>query len=182
MVKHPRHYIISTERLTLSPWLEEDLWAVSHFCSDPRVMAYVGDGSPWQQDRCQQFLDEETTRWNKLGYCRFALCLKTSDPPVPIGFCGFVPDLDGIEIGWRIAHQHWGKGLATEATQAALEFAEKELDAGQVVATIQLGNEASRRVASKCGFTLRQQVLRGGSFLELWIRQLSPPSREVNIT
>jgi len=57
------------------------------------------------------------------------------------------------EIGWRFAFEHWGRGYATEAARAALEFAFDELDWPQVVAFTAASNLRSRRVMERLGMT-----------------------------
>ena len=51
-----------------------------------------------------------------------------------------------VEIGWRLSHDHWGHGYATEAARAALVFAFRELKLDEVVSFTVPGNLRSRRV------------------------------------
>src|SRR3546814_16692964 len=64
-----------------------------------------------------------------------------------------IPELEGRpEAGWAFDADHWGAGYATEAMTAALGWADANLDAGDVRCIIDLGNDASERVAAKLGF------------------------------
>ena len=66
------------------------------------------------------------------------------------------PRFDGTpEIGWVLAPAYQGKGYATEAVQAALDWAANELGAEVVVCLIHPENEASLKVAKRFGFTER---------------------------
>lgn len=58
-----------------------------------------------------------------------------------------------LEIGWRLAHAAWGRGLATEGARAALAFAHDELGYSEVVSMTSFGNVRSRRVMEKLGMT-----------------------------
>jgi RimJ/RimL family protein N-acetyltransferase len=60
-----------------------------------------------------------------------------------------------FEIGWMIRREFWGKGFATEASSAAMEFAFEELEQPHVISIIQPENAASRRVAEKLGEKLK---------------------------
>jgi RimJ/RimL family protein N-acetyltransferase len=67
------------------------------------------------------------------------------------------------EIGWTIAPEHWGKGYATEAGRAAIDYAFATLEWQRVIHVILVGNERSVAVAKKLGsrFVATQQGLPG---------------------
>src|SRR3546814_12563718 len=68
-------------------------------------------------------------------------------------FCRGIPELEGRpEAGWAFDADHWRAGYATEAMTAALGWADANLDVPDVRCIIDLGNEASERVAAKLGF------------------------------
>src|SRR5687768_14175819 len=102
--------VLETQRLILRPWALADLEAFQAICSDPRVMQLIGDGQIWSAEQMKIFIEWSIIQWHDHGYCRWPLILK--DDGSLIGFCGFLPAEDGAEIGWRLAFQHWGKGLA----------------------------------------------------------------------
>lgn len=74
-----------------------------------------------------------------------------------IGFIGLsVPTFDAhftpcVEIGWRLAREHWGTGLATEGARAVIHHAFSELRIDEVVSFTAVENRASRRVMEKIG-------------------------------
>ncbi len=57
-----------------------------------------------------------------------------------------------LEIGYLIATEHWGKGLATEVANALCQYAFEHFDVKVLVAFIDPHNNASKRVLEKCGF------------------------------
>ena len=76
---------------------------------------------------------------------------------VLIGSGGFggTPDQNGkVEIGFSIVDSYHGKGLATEAVKALLEWIEEQQGVRRLVAATITTNNASRRVLRKCGFRL----------------------------
>ena len=74
-----------------------------------------------------------------------------------IGFVGlagpidFVPKGPSVEIGWRLARQFWGKGLATEAAKAVLECAFGQLGLQEVISFTAACNKRSMAVMERIG-------------------------------
>lgn len=56
-----------------------------------------------------------------------------------------------VEVGWRLAREHWGRGYATEAARAALAHGFRVLDLDEIVSFTAVGNARSRRVMEKLG-------------------------------
>ena len=76
-----------------------------------------------------------------------------------IGFIGlFRPPFDAhftpcVEVGYRLAFEHWGKGYATEGARAALAFGFESLGLQEIVAMTTPANARSRHVMEKLGMT-----------------------------
>ena len=74
-----------------------------------------------------------------------------------IGYVGLsVPQFEAhftpcVEIGWRLARDHWGSGYASEAARAALDFGFRNLGLDQIVSFTVPGNWRSRRVMERIG-------------------------------
>jgi RimJ/RimL family protein N-acetyltransferase len=81
--------------------------------------------------------------------------------PAFIGFIGLaVPAFDApfmpcVELGYRLAFEHWGRGFATEGARAAIAFGFGSLGLDEIVAMTAVGNERSRRVMERVGMTRR---------------------------
>ena len=75
-----------------------------------------------------------------------------------IGFCGFRDTGDGIDFGWRYAHEHWGKGYATEAATAVLAHGLETLSLEGIFAVSYEANVGSVRVIRKLGFELVERT------------------------
>ena len=56
-----------------------------------------------------------------------------------------------VEVGWRLAREHWGRGYATEAARAAIAFGFASLELEEIVAFTASGNDRSRRVMERLG-------------------------------
>ena len=98
--------------------------------------------------------------YKERGFCQWPLIHKAD--VALIGFCGFERTGDGSEIGWRLASEYWGQGLATEAAQAALDHGFQKLGFQRVIATVQSANRASIRVIEKLGIQQESSFQRNG--------------------
>lgn len=58
-----------------------------------------------------------------------------------------------VEIGWRLARDHWGKGYATEGARAALRFGFERLGVAEIVSFTVPGNVPSLRVMERIGMS-----------------------------
>ena len=81
-----------------------------------------------------------------------------------IGFVGLQAPAPGlpphVEIGWRLAHDYWGKGLASEGARAALRFGFESIGLDAIVSFTALANRRSRAVMERLGM----QEDKGGAF------------------
>lgn len=142
---------LETERLVLRQWRSEDLIPLHTLCSDMEVMRYFPN--VLSKKESQEMLERGQAIISNNGWGFWAAELKSSQEL--IGFVGIIelkPDFSfapGIEIGWRLARPFWGKGLATEAVSASLEFAFNRLDLEEVVAFTTVENHRSQKLMQR---------------------------------
>lgn len=146
--------ILRTERLTVRNWIETDRDLFHEINSDPEVMAYF----PFRRSRAQSdaLFDKLRSTIGETGFGFFAIALADDDRP--IGFCGLArTDLepvlpDGtVEIGWRLARRHWGKGYVTEAAAALLAHGFEKCGLQEIVSFAVRDNTRSTAVMSRIG-------------------------------
>lgn len=152
---------LRTERLVLRQWRDDDrdLWA--SMCADPEVMRHFP--APLSRAEADDFVDRHAARIDERGWGLWAA--EVAGGPPFIGMIGLlavgfeVPGRpDGcVEVGWRLAAEHWGRGYAPEGARAALAFAFGELGLDEVVSFTAVGNANSRRVMEKLGLVLEQE-------------------------
>jgi RimJ/RimL family protein N-acetyltransferase len=144
---------LRTPRLLVRGWTDEDRVPFAALNSDPRVMEHMpGVLTREQSDgvfaRIQEHFSEHGFGlWalEIVGVARFAGFVGLS---VPRFAAAFTPC---VEIGWRVAAAHWGRGYATEAARAVLALGFQELGLEEIVSFTVPGNLASRRVMEKLG-------------------------------
>ena len=95
---------------------------------------------------------------NEFQTCGFGLyAVERKEDHAFMGYTGLHQitfDVDfapGIEIGWRLAHEYWGRGYAPEAATACLEYARESLDIKELFSFTSLPNQRSERVMQKIG-------------------------------
>jgi ribosomal-protein-alanine N-acetyltransferase len=147
--------ILDTDRLSLRRWRDADRAPFARMCADPLVMEFL----PALQSREQS--DENVDRIEKhferhhFGLCAAELRADGSF----IGFIGiWVPEFEAaftpcVEIGWRLAAEYWGRGLATEGARAIAAYAFEILELPELVSFTVPANVRSRRVMEKLGMT-----------------------------
>jgi len=171
--------LLVTRRLSIRTWQMDDLPSIIDFCSDPEVMKYVGDGHPWSDAECHDFLEQEIRHQQQHGFCRWAVVEQRAGPV--IGFCGFVSTGHAVEMGWRLAANAWGRGLASEAAAAILRYGTGTLRLSPILATVQPDNRASLRLAEKIGFRETGRDARDGRQLVVFETASEPPKSSCTI-
>jgi len=148
--------ILETERLFLRTWTLADAPKLFEICGDAEVMKYLGTGKPYETiKQADEFLHWAENYQLENGFCRWAILLKENQEI--IGSCGFARPhgTEEIELGYLLAKNLWGKGFATEAAEACLQYGFERLKFDEVIAITDLENVASQKVLEKIGFTKR---------------------------
>jgi RimJ/RimL family protein N-acetyltransferase len=147
--------MITTSRLVLREWRDSDLDAFAAMSVDPRVMEFF----PSRLDREQSAA--MIARW-KAHFAEYGFgFLAVEAPGVAdfVGLCGMAhvgfnaPFAPAVEIGWRLAYDHWGHGYAAEAATGMLDYGFTTLDLNEIVAFAVVANHRSRRVMERIGMT-----------------------------
>lgn len=141
--------VLETERLVMRKWRESDLESYAAQRSDPELMRYIG--KPLTAQEVRDDFHREVNQWQTLGYGCFIATLAGTG--VPVGFAGLwhPEDLDEPELCWSLFPGHFGKGYATEAADAALVWAAKELGLPPLMSFIHPDNAPSHAVALRLG-------------------------------
>lgn len=155
---NPQAAILETERLVIRNWQERDRAIFHEINSDPQVMAFF----PFTRDRRQSDarMDELRAEIARDGFGFTAIALKQSNES--LGFAGLshctdIPAFSGgaIEIGWRLAPRHWGKGYVTEAARALLRHGFETHGFEEIVSYAVHDNHRSTAVMERLGMRHR---------------------------
>lgn len=146
---------LETERLILRPWREEDRAPFAALNADPRVTGHLG--GVLDRPGSDAIVNRVLEGFAEHGYGPWALEVKGGS--AFIGFCGiWQPSFTAhftpcTEVGWRLAHEAWGRGYATESAEAALAYGFDALGLTEIVAYTGPDNLRSRRVMERLGMS-----------------------------
>jgi RimJ/RimL family protein N-acetyltransferase len=144
---------LSGDRVCLRQWRDEDREAFAAMNSDARVMKFFR--SHLSRIESDAMVDHIQKHFSEHGFGLWAI--EVPDVAPFIGFAGlsgagfsahFTPC---VEVGWRLAFEHWGRGYATEAARLALSYGFGTLALSEVVSFTSATNHRSRAVMERLG-------------------------------
>lgn len=144
---------LRTERLLLRRWRAADLRPCAAMNADPEVMEHFP--APLTGPQSAELIERIEAGFEQHGY---GLCAVEMPARAPfVGFVGLSPvddDLQfapAVEVGWRLIRGFWGRGLATEAASAAIDFGFQALGLREIVSFTAECNLRSQRVMRRLG-------------------------------
>jgi RimJ/RimL family protein N-acetyltransferase len=144
---------LSSSRIRLRRWRDEDRETFAAMNSDARVMEFFrGCLTRGESDA---MVDRIQKHFGEYGFGLWAI--EVPGAAAFIGFAGlswarfsahFTPC---VEVGWRLAFEHWGHGYATEAARLAIDHGFKTVGLSEVVSFTSVTNRRSRAVMQRLG-------------------------------
>jgi ribosomal-protein-alanine N-acetyltransferase len=149
---------LSTKRLALRAFTTEDIERLHWILSNPEILRYMPRRDPWSMEKVEKWVEWGLTQWNEKGYGWWAV--EVIEGEVLIGWCGlnYVKDIDEIEVLYLIDEEYWGKGLATEAAHASVQYAFEVVEIDRLIGIVHPDNIASRRVLEKIGMCYKEKA------------------------
>lgn len=146
-----------TERLYFREILPTDDESFFEMDSDPEVHTYLWDKCITDIERSRKVIEWVRYQYEARGMGRVAVILKETDEF--IGWAGLKLEMGLIngreggfyDIGYRLMQKHWGKGYASEANKAWIDFGFNVLNLEKINAFAYTTNGASRRILEKSG-------------------------------
>jgi RimJ/RimL family protein N-acetyltransferase len=148
----PRIVRLHTGRLALREFARDDVDDLVALDGDARVMRYIGDGSVGTRALCEAGIERALARYaegNGLGIWHAT----RRDDGRFVGWVSLKPcgDSADIEVGYRLMHDAWGQGFATELARASLRRGFDEVGLDRIIGVTHPDNLASQRVLVKAG-------------------------------
>ena len=145
------HIIFQTPRLILREFTEADASLILALNSNPEIVKYVHEPILRTEEQATKILLDIILPQYKNNLGRWAM--HTKDSMDFIGWCGlkYRPELDEIDLGYRLMQNAWGKGYATEAAQHSLNFGFNNLNLKLITGRAHIENLASIKVLEKIG-------------------------------
>lgn len=164
---------LHTERLHLRGYRLEDFEPFAAMQADPVVMQHI-TGKPLSRDDAWPKFARTPGHWTLRGFGYWAVCDRASGEFLgDAGFSDFERSIEPslkpyLEAGWAFRRAAHGRGLATEAMKAALDWAQRHFPDRSAACMINSDNVASIRVAEKCGFRYWEQARYKGVAVDLY--------------
>ncbi|WP_149552456.1 GNAT family N-acetyltransferase [Streptomyces marokkonensis] len=139
----------------------EDAFTWHRIFADPDVMEFLG-GRAADLSVYEELTARQRRHDAQLGFCLWSMLDESGQV---IGFTGAQPwerdwgPTGEIEIGWRLAREHWGKGYATAAAREAVERV-RAAGTSSVVAMVDARNARSAAVTRRLGMRLAETFVR----------------------
>jgi RimJ/RimL family protein N-acetyltransferase len=149
--------LIHTERLLLRAHSPDDFLPCVKLWADPNVTRFIG-GRPLSREEVWARLLRYAGHWDWMDFGYWVIEEKSTSAFVgEMGFADWKrdiePSLQGVpELGWVLAADFHGRGIATEAVRAALAWSDQKFPGKPTTCIIHPDNTASIRVAEKCGY------------------------------
>jgi RimJ/RimL family protein N-acetyltransferase len=146
---------LTTERLLLRGWRDEDRAPFAALNADPEVMEHFP--APLTAAGSDALIDRITAGFDEHGYGLWAVELRATGELV--GFTGLAQQTfpaaftPAVEVGWRLARAAWGHGYATDAATAALRYGFEVVGLDEIVSLTAVTNVRSQRVMQRLGMT-----------------------------
>ena len=152
---------LDTERLTLRAFREDDVPAMFELLQDPDVVRFVGDRRVPTLQETWRSVAGWLGHWALRGYGQWAIEERSGGNL--IGRAGIINPAEwpGAEVGYLLGRSWWGRGYATEAAGAAMDWGFEQVGFEDLLSLIDPDNHLSIGVATRLGESLRGET-------ELW--------------
>lgn len=142
---------LTTARLVLRRWRDADFEPFAALNADAEIMRTVGPGRPLSREESARALDALIEHWELHGFGLWAVEERATGRLIGRAGLWHPPDWAYAEIGWLLARDCWGRGLATEAARTGLAYGFDRRRIDRLGSIIRPGNAASERVAVRIG-------------------------------
>jgi RimJ/RimL family protein N-acetyltransferase len=157
MVEWNGTVILTTPRLVLRTFRPEDLPVYAALNADPEVARYLGGVRTREESDSIAEWANECYEEEGLGL----LAVERREDGAFLGMCGLHHQQsypEDVEVGWRLAHEHWGHGYATEAATAWLDHGFGTLGLPRVISITERANVRSLAVMRRLGMVLDHEA------------------------
>jgi len=149
---------LTTERLLLRPFSAADAGPLQQILSDKVVLRYMPTTEPPDRRRVGRLIEQQLGHWAEHQFGWWAVERRAE--PGLIGWCGLthLPETGQDEVAYLFGRAYWGRGYASEAARASLEFGFAQRDLKQIIGLTHPENVASQNVLKKLGLTFVDQI------------------------
>ena len=149
--------VITTPRLALRSFSMQDVNPLFDILQQPGIFQYFPRTAAPPLDRVEKMIAFYIHQAEEVGFTTWAVELKETGEL--IGWCGLnhLPETEEDEVAYLFSQIHQGKGYATEAARACLDYGFNTIGLARIIALVHADNVASRRVVQKLDMTFLDQ-------------------------
>lgn len=166
-----------TQRLLFRELAPSDAEGIYELDSNPEVHLYLGNNPVTSFEQCHDAIAHIRNQYEKNGIGRWAVILKESGEFIGWAGLKLESNVNGHEqfydLGYRFIQKHWGKGYASEAAQAWVDYGFKVMKLEKINAFIDIDNIASRKAIEKAGLKFIETFMENG-VEEAWYELKNP--------
>lgn len=155
----PERTTLGDGTILLRPWTLGDVERVAEICADPEIPRWTTVPSPYRREHAESWIERTIRDWDdRKGEASFAIVDAAAG--LVIGAIGLrFTDARG-SVGYWVAREARGCGVATRAVEIIRDWAFVELGLPQLELVTDPDNVASQRIAEKAGFRRRRLLRR----------------------
>jgi len=151
--------LLETPRLLLRHFKASDLDAYAEIVADPDVARYATTmGKPLSRSQAWGWMASDLGHWKLRGYGMWAVEEKSTQQLIGRVGLQYPEGFPDIEVGWMLGKPYWGKGFATEAAIASIQYGFRELERDNFISMIHPDNASSIRLAKRLGEVCEGEV------------------------
>ena len=148
-------HLFSSSRLYFREITPDDAEAMYELNLDPLIEKYTLD-PPFESVEAAGEFWKNYDQYKKYGMGRWAVVLKSTNEV--IGWCGLRKKTTYVDVGFRLIPRYRGKGYATEAGIASIQYGFENLGLTEIIGSAMKTNIASTKVLEKCGMTFLEEI------------------------
>lgn len=160
--------LLETQRLSIRRLVEDDAPFILELVNEPAFIKNIADRGVRNLDDARKYIaDGPVAMYGRYGFGLFAVELK--DSGVPIGMCGLLKrdSLEDVDLGYALFERYWGKGYASEAAAAVIDYGRKTFGLKRILAITAQHNQGSINVLEKMGFRFEKLITLPGDAEEI---------------
>jgi len=156
---HPPTVVLETPRLALRRFTLEDAPFVFEMVNDPDWLRHIGDRGVRTLDDARAYIRDRTlAQYDRVGFGMYVVTLRHGGEVV--GSCGLIrrDSLADVDIGFAFLARHRGRGYATEAAAAVLDYGVRSQGLTRIVAIVSPENRRSIRILERIGMRFERMI------------------------
>lgn len=175
---------IADGHVTLRPWRTSDAELLHQAMQDADTVRWMAIDLPYTLEDARGFIEGTGPAWEQRKAAHFAIAGADDGLIGYLGALSVEDRMSVVELGYWVAPEARGRGVATRAVQLVVSWALDALRPRRIEIGMLAGNQASRRVAESAGFVLERtepsEKLLDGQAAEEWIFALPSPANGQN--